>query len=802
VDVTPAQLDPALRAEAPPRFGARKPAPPGSSDALNAPLPHRSGWLSTAWLFRGPWLHWTCLILLTLVAGAMRLIRYDHPPLWGDEALVYSRVTGSYGELLYILRNSDGFMPLHYSLYWLLGQFYRLDPFMMRLPVALMGTLMVPAMYLLARQVSDRRTALLVAAFAACSAWLMNYSRDTKMYTPLWLFVTLNLGCLMWWLNSKRRIAYWSWIAAGAAAVGIHSPALILLPLQPLLLLTQRRLHWKHGLMMLAGIGLIGVGPAIYYTQFSRFIERTGGPVPGAVVNEDGAVDGNWGQAGLSWIEQRTRGRTPTDMVLDTSTAYLLGYEWPFDAAVQDEIVPHTLTAARIVTAVMMLLLAMALFPWPRQWRSRSLDESQEQAWWQRGLWVIALLVLPVYGFFYPRSYQDSSSPLDWLGVVNESLQGHWLVALGGAAGLAVALQLWRPRMWQWMTVVAFPLLGVVLAHAAISFVLAEEVREWTAFLLHPLVLIAAVMIGGAMAWYGSGDDFRTRMIRLGQFAVMVGLLLVICLALHQVWSHMAGQARAAGQNWISVWMTRYTGIIWPAVGLAAAMLIMRLPTMPVRIFAMVVLLGANAVNGLALVLADTEPPMDRVAADLWRGVSSEPGTLTFVERGPEGGAPAEGWILSMSGRYYLAMEMGDAMEWRVPPHRGLGETEPRTVRGDPPPRVIRSNQFFEQFNARFNAQRFLTIHPRQVRSAVASERDTQRVIIWERKRHGQEVVDYTEVEDPILRELQRLEGPSWELAGDEVMRVRVFVGSQRFGAWRDNGYARRREYVRADEQG
>ncbi len=98
---------------------------------------------------------------------------------------------------------------------------------------------MVPAMYFLARQLVATRTALLAAAFTACSGFLLAYSRDAKMYSHFWLMCTLNVACLMWWLRTQKLVAWFGWVTAGVAMIGSHMPGFVLLGLQPLFLLTR-----------------------------------------------------------------------------------------------------------------------------------------------------------------------------------------------------------------------------------------------------------------------------------------------------------------------------------------------------------------------------------------------------------------------------------------------------------------------------------------------------------------------------------------------------------------------------------
>ncbi len=188
------------------------------------------------------------LFLLTLIAGVLRFSWIDKPAIWGDEAQTWRRICGSFQQMVDELHVA-GFMPGNYLLTWWIkdgfpisGEFKEgppaqiSDPFLrgreplstkprlvftptlrlnedgfeptpriMRLLPALCGTLMVPAMYFLASRLVARRTALLVAVFTCFSAYLLNYSRDAKMYMQFWFFAALHVGCLLWWLEAYRK---------------------------------------------------------------------------------------------------------------------------------------------------------------------------------------------------------------------------------------------------------------------------------------------------------------------------------------------------------------------------------------------------------------------------------------------------------------------------------------------------------------------------------------------------------------------------------------------------------------------
>ena len=58
----------------------------------------------------------------------------------------------------------------------------------MRLPSIIAGTLAIPALYLLGRELYDRRTGLVAAAFGAASPLLIWYSQEARMYAFVELF--------------------------------------------------------------------------------------------------------------------------------------------------------------------------------------------------------------------------------------------------------------------------------------------------------------------------------------------------------------------------------------------------------------------------------------------------------------------------------------------------------------------------------------------------------------------------------------------------------------------------------------
>jgi len=634
------------------------------------------------------------LLLITLFGGIIRFTMLSQPSVWGDEANTYSRTSGSYATTVDFMEH-DGFAPLHYELYWAINHFTKLTPWVLRLPPAICGTLQIPAIYFLARQLVRKRTALLAALFTACSAYLIVYSRDAKMYMELWFFLTLHLGGFFWWLRTGRRVAWLVWVTAGLAMGGIHAPGLLLLGLEPIFLLTQPRPHWKRAIYFILGAIVIGSGPAGYYLNTA-----------------------GWNQQHISWVEQRNYGHDAPELVADSAAAYLFG--WNFIQEIPPgDVSEQASRAATIAFIVIVVLLLLCAIPWPKRSSRQSapvepidpappslsaqaaqavLDLSrpkpkppapppQELApvSWNYSMFCLGLwLIVPTYGF-YCASFEDAAWPIEWL--------GNYIAIAGLISFIAIAAIAWK-------------------------------------YALGP-----AKQLG------------KKSLIGIG---VIAGILVICCAV------RMALAERLGG----SVWMPRYLGIVFPALSIAVAGLLLRLPTRPFRILAIAFVLAVNLFRGGQRIFACNEPPIDRVAADVWLASHDSPGTVrTFVPAPFRGiGSPGTGTMENNCGIYYLYMFQP-------------GNDEP--LRG----------QFY-----RIEPLPEWTIN----RSASAShvlrelQRDPEvsRVIIWQNADEAMDPKDF----------LSQL-GAGWKLKSEETYPIRMYW------TWAHLYDYQRREYVREGEE-
>jgi hypothetical protein len=551
------------------------------------------------------------LVLLTTFSGVIRFSRLSHPCLWYDESMVFWRTCGSYGQLLDCLR-TDGFVPLHYSLIWVVTRVLRPTPFVLRLVPTLCGTLMVPAVYFFGRQLLQRGTSLLAAAFTACSAFMLFYSRDAKMYMDAWLFVTLNIACLLWWFRTGKSTAWLCWIASGAAACGLQISSAIPVAISSLLLLTQCRVRWQGVLMWTAGVLVILSGPVGYYEKFNLWKDR---------------ADQNWNESGLQWIGAYNYGRTGPQLLRVLGTTTLMGWEWPKEADIRSIPEPRVNWPARGAYVVLGMLV-LACLPWPRRWRKRKVPSSTQEPesahllidpalgrtsepafpdddvgpepQWRIALWLSLLIVVPVYSF-YCRSMPGFASPR---GVSQSIIQ----------KVPALLLPLEYPSLWIFIS--AIPIAIIVFA---IRF---PQIR-------------GTVRRGFAMI-------------------AVIATVLALCQAIAIAASIASRTATDAGKPWESLWVPRYIGFIWPALAVAVAALIMRLPTVPVRIIAICFLLGLNLGIASFRIFGQTEPPVDLMAADAFFAENPDHHTLAWWNLKPGMQSPGSGNLFSGPGEYYL----------------------------------------------------------------------------------------------------------------------------------------------------
>jgi len=214
---------------------------------------------------------WLVLLAVTLVAAVLRLYALDRwpPGLYRDEA--YNGLDALdvlSGSRPVFFESNNGREPLFIYLASIAVAWAGRSPQALRVVAALLGTLTIPATYLLVRELLGAREALLSAVVTAGTFWHLNLSRVAFRAVSLPLLLAL---CLWLYGRAVRRKSWLDYLLCGAL-LGLSLYSYLPARFTPvtLALLTLRELRRGHkvpwnglGILCLGAI-LVGLPMVLY----------------------------------------------------------------------------------------------------------------------------------------------------------------------------------------------------------------------------------------------------------------------------------------------------------------------------------------------------------------------------------------------------------------------------------------------------------------------------------------------------------------------------------------------------------
>ncbi len=204
-------------------------------------------------------------VLAGITAAGLALRLLIPRGLWLDEAISVHQANLSFHDLFENLQYTDRHPPLHHIVLWLTVRAFGDGELAVRLPSLIAGTLVIPAMYLLGRELYDRRTGLVAASFGAASPLLIWYAQEARMYAFVALFGLLALWMQVRVLRTGGWVNWAGYMLATSALLWSHYFGLLLIGVQQVIfvaVLFQRRragepvaplaLGWAYSLAVLA----------------------------------------------------------------------------------------------------------------------------------------------------------------------------------------------------------------------------------------------------------------------------------------------------------------------------------------------------------------------------------------------------------------------------------------------------------------------------------------------------------------------------------------------------------------------
>jgi len=177
-----------------------------------------------------PQLRWFGLVLLILVAFFLRVWRLDEvPPGWRDDELIDVLVISQKaldGDIQLYYADASGNEGLYHGLNAIMYGLFGATPWGMRGLSAILGTLAIPAVYVLGKRLYDQKVGWIAAALLTVSFWSLMYSRFAlrQIMTPLLAL----LAFICFWRAISRhrpratrgpiydlRLTIYDWIGTG-----------------------------------------------------------------------------------------------------------------------------------------------------------------------------------------------------------------------------------------------------------------------------------------------------------------------------------------------------------------------------------------------------------------------------------------------------------------------------------------------------------------------------------------------------------------------------------------------------------
>lgn len=233
-------------------------------------------------------------ILLGLVVAGLVLRLLIPRGIWLDEAISVHQAHLGLSDMLENIFYGDRHPPLHHLTLWATVHVFGDSELAVRLPSLIAGTLVIPALYELGREMFDRRTGLIAAAFVAVSPLLIWYAQEARMYAFVTLFGVL---ALLTQVRVIRKPSPGNWalyMLATSALLWSHYFGLLLIGVQQVVfvaLIIQRRRAGEADRALMVGYAYSLVVLALQLIPLLAFAQGQYDSTSGAAGSPAGTYD-------------------------------------------------------------------------------------------------------------------------------------------------------------------------------------------------------------------------------------------------------------------------------------------------------------------------------------------------------------------------------------------------------------------------------------------------------------------------------------------------------------------------------
>lgn len=216
--------------------------------------------IALAW--SSPWVD----VLIAAGAGSLAVVLCLHEigryALWHDEVFSVDAIRGGWRDLAAHAQTREVNMLTYYGVLKLWATLSTGDAWF-RIPSAIFAGLAVAATYGLSHALFDRRVAVLASTLLACSAFLIQYGQEARVYTLAILLAVASTWALV---GALRRPGPWRWglyVILAALVPYTHVILMAIYPVQAIAILTATPRPSVRSLVVLGvAIGVL-IAPAM-----------------------------------------------------------------------------------------------------------------------------------------------------------------------------------------------------------------------------------------------------------------------------------------------------------------------------------------------------------------------------------------------------------------------------------------------------------------------------------------------------------------------------------------------------------
>ncbi|ABE52521.1 glycosyltransferase family 39 protein [Methanococcoides burtonii] len=161
----------------------------------------------------------TILIAITLLGTILRIYSLATESIWLDEATSVNIASRSLMDIIFG-NNDFAHPPLYYSILHFVMMVSQSE-FALRLPSAIFGSLSIPLIYLVGKELLDKKTAIIASFLLSVSTFHINYSQEGRSYALMMLLVLLTIYLFINAYNKKSTL-HWT-ITAISASVLVYT---------------------------------------------------------------------------------------------------------------------------------------------------------------------------------------------------------------------------------------------------------------------------------------------------------------------------------------------------------------------------------------------------------------------------------------------------------------------------------------------------------------------------------------------------------------------------------------------------